>query len=125
MFLFLFSFFSFFFPISFFFFLSLFFFFPSLFSCCLKPDIHWINRPAIIDEKVRTDRVVEVQPVIHKEIEQPVVHHVEQHIVEPAAPNVGGVIRNTPIVEEHVKTKVIEGNFLCTVNCMICSLTRI
>jgi hypothetical protein len=53
--------------------------------------------------------VVEVQPIIHKEVEQPIVHHVEQHIVEPAAPNVGGVIRNAPIIDEHVQTRVVEG----------------
>lgn len=66
-------------------------------------------RPAIVDEKVRVDKVVEVQPVIHREIEQPVVRHVEQHIVEPAAPNVGGTVKKAPIIEEHVHTTVVEG----------------
>lgn len=62
-----------------------------------------------MEEKVRTDRVIEVQPVIHKEVEQPVVHHVEEHVIEPAAPNVGGTYRNAAIVDEHVHTRVVDG----------------
>lgn len=70
-----------------------------------------------MDEKIRTDTVVEVQPIVHREIEQPVVHHIEQHIQEPAAPYVGGTYHNTPIVDEHLKTHVIDGNFFILVVC--------
>jgi len=67
-----------------------------------------VAKPAIIDEKVRTDRLVEVQPIVHREIEQPRVHHVEQHITERAAPSMGGTVKLAPIVQENVHTNVIE-----------------
>jgi len=67
-----------------------------------------IEKPAIVEEKVRVDRVVEVQPVIHREVDQPIIHHVEKHIVEAPAPNMGGVFRAAPVVEEHVNRHVVD-----------------
>ncbi len=73
---------------------------PSLTSLCSTP---------VVQETVRTDRVVEVQPVVHREIEQPIVHHVEEHIVERAPPSMAGVVQRPPIVEEHTHTRVVNG----------------
>eukprot|EP01111_Echinosteliopsis_oligospora_P014369 TRINITY_DN53_c0_g1_i16.p1 TRINITY_DN53_c0_g1~~TRINITY_DN53_c0_g1_i16.p1 ORF type:complete len:676 (-),score=260.98 TRINITY_DN53_c0_g1_i16:52-2079(-) len=67
-----------------------------------------ISKPAIIDERIRTDRLVQVQPILHREIEQPRIHHVEQHITERAAPAMGGTVKLAPIVQETVRTNVIE-----------------
>ena len=67
-----------------------------------------IVKPIIMDEKVRTDKVIEVQPIVHRQIDQPVVHHIEQHIQEPAAPFVGGTYHNKPIIDEHLKTTVVD-----------------
>jgi len=67
-----------------------------------------VTQPAIIDERVRVDKVVEVQPVVHREIDQPVIHHVEKHITEAPAPNMGGVFRAAPVVEESVHRHVVE-----------------
>eukprot|EP01111_Echinosteliopsis_oligospora_P014372 TRINITY_DN53_c0_g1_i2.p1 TRINITY_DN53_c0_g1~~TRINITY_DN53_c0_g1_i2.p1 ORF type:complete len:382 (-),score=98.85 TRINITY_DN53_c0_g1_i2:48-1118(-) len=67
-----------------------------------------IAKPAIIDERVRTDRLVEVQPIVHREIEQPRVHHVERHITEAPAPSMAGVVKMAPVVQQTVRTNVIE-----------------
>lgn len=58
---------------------------------------------------MRVDSVVEVQPIVHRDIDQPIVHHIEQHVVEPEAAFVGGTIKHKPIIEETVNTRVING----------------
>lgn len=71
-----------------------------------------MNRPAKVDETVRTDTVVEVQPIIHRDVERTVINHIEQHIQEPEAPFVGGSYRNQPIIDEHVHAHAVEGIYL-------------
>ena len=61
----------------------------------------------IIQETVRQDRIVEVQPVVHREVDKNVVHHIEKHIQEPRAPSMGGVIERNPLVEQNVHTNVV------------------
>lgn len=61
----------------------------------------------VVEETIRNDRVIEVQPVIHREVDQNVVHHIEKHIQEPHAPNMGGVVQMNPIVEQQVYTQVV------------------
>eukprot|EP01111_Echinosteliopsis_oligospora_P014371 TRINITY_DN53_c0_g1_i19.p1 TRINITY_DN53_c0_g1~~TRINITY_DN53_c0_g1_i19.p1 ORF type:complete len:200 (-),score=40.22 TRINITY_DN53_c0_g1_i19:220-819(-) len=67
-----------------------------------------VVKPALVDERVRTDRLVEVQPIVHREIEQPRVHHVERHITEAPAPSMAGVVKMAPVVQQTVRTNVIE-----------------
>ena len=61
----------------------------------------------IIQETVRQDRVLEVQPVVHREVDKNVVHHIEKHIQEPSAPSMGGVIERNPLVQQNVHTNVV------------------
>eukprot|EP01111_Echinosteliopsis_oligospora_P001547 TRINITY_DN122_c0_g1_i1.p1 TRINITY_DN122_c0_g1~~TRINITY_DN122_c0_g1_i1.p1 ORF type:complete len:186 (-),score=45.96 TRINITY_DN122_c0_g1_i1:211-768(-) len=65
-----------------------------------------VNAP-IVEETVRTDKVVEVQPVIHREVERPVINHIEKHINEGAAPSMSGTVQMAPVVETHTHTHVI------------------
>jgi len=67
-----------------------------------------IVKPAIVQETIRTDRIVEVQPVIHREVDQTTVHHIEKHITEAPAANRGGVVQMAPIVQETVRPHVID-----------------
>jgi len=61
----------------------------------------------VIQETIRQDRVIEVQPVLHREVDRTVVHHIEKHIQEAAAPNMGGVIERAPLVQEQIRTNVV------------------
>eukprot|EP00026_Physarum_polycephalum_P010501 Phypoly_transcript_10665.p1 GENE.Phypoly_transcript_10665~~Phypoly_transcript_10665.p1 ORF type:complete len:196 (+),score=29.45 Phypoly_transcript_10665:617-1204(+) len=61
----------------------------------------------VIQETVRTDRVVEVQPILHRNVDHNIVHHIERHIQEPAAPPMGGVYERNPIVEQTVQMNVV------------------
>jgi len=53
--------------------------------------------------------VTEVQPVIHREIDAPEVHVIEQHLYE-RVPSVGGpsIVTKQAIVEETVRPRIIE-----------------
>lgn len=65
-------------------------------------------RAPIVQETVRQDRVVEVQPVLHREVDKNIVHHIEKHSFE-SAPSQGGVIERQPIVEQQMHTSVVNG----------------
>jgi hypothetical protein len=60
----------------------------------------------IVQETVRNDRVVEVQPVVHREVDQNVVHHIEKHYHE-AAPSMAGVVERQAVVQQQVHTNVV------------------
>jgi len=57
--------------------------------------------PVVVENTERVDRVTEVQPVVHRIIEQPQVHHVEQHTYE-TAPSASGTVQMQPIIQETV-----------------------
>ena len=61
----------------------------------------------IVQETIRNDRVIEVQPVVHRSVDRNVVHHIEKHITETGAPNMGGVIERPPLVQDAVHTNVV------------------
>lgn len=65
-----------------------------------------VNAP-IIQETVRQDKIIEVQPVVHREVDKNVVHHIEKHIQEAPAPNMGGVVEKQAIVQQNIHTNVI------------------
>lgn len=65
-------------------------------------------RPTIVEEVQRAERLVEVQPIIHREVEAPEVHVIEKHIYE-TVPSTGPSIINKPaIIEETVRPRIIE-----------------
>ena len=73
----------------------------------------FINQPKtvvhapVVQETVRNDRLVEVQPILHREVDKNVVHHIEKHINEPRAPSMGGVVERNPLVQQQVHTNVV------------------
>jgi len=64
--------------------------------------------PTIIEQTVRTEKVTEIQPIIHREVDAPQVRVIEQHSYE-TVPSAGpGVITNQAVVETTVRPRVIE-----------------
>jgi len=66
-----------------------------------------IFKPVIIEETVRTDKIVEIQPIITRHVEQPIVHRVESHVYQPAAPAPAGEVTKAPIVNEVIHPHIV------------------
>jgi len=64
--------------------------------------------PTIIQQTSRPEKIVEVQPVVHREIEAPQVHIIEKHSYESVASTGPSVITNQAIVQETIHPRVIE-----------------
>jgi hypothetical protein len=64
--------------------------------------------PTIVQQTARPERIVEVQPVVHREIDAPQVHVIEKHMYEQVRSTGPSVITNRAIVEETVKPRIIE-----------------
>jgi len=72
------------------------------------PIVEQVTRPTVFQQTTRPEKIVEIQPVVHREIDQPQVHVVERHSYE-AVPSTGpSVINRQPIVQETVRPRVIE-----------------
>lgn len=67
-----------------------------------------IVKPVIVQETIRTDRVLQIQPILHREVEQNVINHIEKHITEAPAAHMGGIVRMAPVIQETTQTRVIE-----------------
>lgn len=65
-------------------------------------------RPTIVQQTTRAEKIVEVQPVVHREISAPQVHVIEKHLYETVPSTGPNVITNRPIIEETVKPRIIE-----------------
>jgi len=65
--------------------------------------------PTVVQETVRPEKVTQVQPVIHREIDAPEVHVIEKHLYE-RVPSAGlpGIVTKQPIIEEVVHPRIIE-----------------
>ena len=59
---------------------------------------------------MRQERLVEVQPIIHREVEQPEVRVIEQHIYETVPSTGPSTITKPAIIQETVQPKIIEGS---------------
>jgi len=70
--------------------------------------VETLTRPTVIQQTTRPEKIVEVQPVVHREIDQPQVHVVERHSYESVPSTAPAVINRTPIVEETIRPRVIE-----------------
>jgi len=69
--------------------------------------VEHVVKPTIVKESFHPEKIVEVQPVIHREIQAPEVHHIKKHVyekveVEPT------VFTNQPIIEEVIKPHIVE-----------------
>jgi len=78
------------------------------FSHTLPAVVETHVRPTIVQQTTRAERIVEVQPVVHREIEAPQVHVIEKHLYETVPSTGPNVITNRPIIEETVKPRIIE-----------------
>jgi hypothetical protein len=73
-----------------------------------KPIIETIVKPVIVEETFRPEKIVEIQPVIHREIRAPEVHHIERHIYEKVEAQGPHVVTNKPIIEETIKPVIVQ-----------------
>jgi len=65
-------------------------------------------RPTILELQNRPERQVEIQPIIHREVDAPEVHVIEKHIYE-RVPSAGPSVINKPtIVQETINPRIIE-----------------
>jgi len=62
----------------------------------------------IVEQTSRPERIVEVQPVIHREVEQPEVHMIEKHTYEQVRSTGPTMVTRNAIVEETVRPRIIE-----------------
>jgi len=65
-------------------------------------------RPTIVEQTTRPERIVEVQPVIHRDIEAPQVRVIEKHVYETVPSTGPSTITRQAIVQETVKPRIIE-----------------
>jgi len=72
------------------------------------PLVEIIKKPVIIEETFRQEKIVEVQPVIHREIRAPEIHHIEKHIFEKVETRGPTVVTNKPIIEETIRPVIVE-----------------
>lgn len=73
-----------------------------------KPIIETVIMPVIVEETFRPEKIIEVQPVIHREIRAPEVHHIERHVYEKVEASGSHVVTNKPIIEETIKPVIVE-----------------
>jgi len=64
--------------------------------------------PTVLQQTTRAERIVEVQPVVHREVVTPQVHVIEKHLYETVPSTGPNLITNAPIIEETVRPKIIE-----------------
>jgi len=62
----------------------------------------------IIEQTTRPEKILEVQPVIHRDVEKPEVHIVEHHIYESIPSTQPAVVTKEPILQETVHQTVVE-----------------
>jgi len=72
------------------------------------PIIDTIVRPVIVEETVRRDKVIEIQPIIHRVVEAPEVHHIEKHLYEKVLPSGPARIIKQAVVEETIQPRITE-----------------
>lgn len=72
------------------------------------PIVDTVVRATIVEETVRRDRVVEIQPIIHRHIDAPEVHHVEKHLYEKVAPLGPARVVKQAVIEETIQPHITE-----------------
>jgi len=74
----------------------------------MAPTVETHVHPTIIQQTSRPEKIVEVQPIVHREIDAPQVHVIEKHMYEQVPSTGPNVITNRAIIEETVKPRIIE-----------------
>lgn len=81
---------------------------PILRSTTALPTTEHLERPAIIQQTSRPEKITEVQPVIHREIDAPQVRVIEQHSYEKQRSMGPSLITKPAIVEEVIIPTIVE-----------------
>lgn len=81
---------------------------PIVHTKTYAPIVERHMNPTVVDQTVRKETVVEIQPVIHRMVEEPEIHVVEKHIYEKVPAMGPTTITKQAIVEETVKPRIIE-----------------
>lgn len=81
---------------------------PILHSHTAAPVLESHMRNTIVEQTVRPEKITEVQPIVHREIDAPRVHVIEKHSFEHVRSAGPSVITKQPIVQERVQPKIIE-----------------
>jgi len=81
---------------------------PLVRSTMAAPIVQNVTRAAVVENIARPERVVQVQPVIHREIEAPEVHLIEKHSYESVPSTGPSLITKQAIVEESIRPSIIE-----------------
>jgi len=81
---------------------------PIMHSTTAAPLLESHTRATVVEQTSRPERIVEVQPVIHREIDAPEVHVIEKHLYEKVPSTGPNLVTRQTIVEETVRPKIIE-----------------
>jgi len=71
------------------------------------PIVETHMHPTIVEQTTRPEKIVEVQPVIHRDVDHTQVHLIQQHSYQTAPPLGPGVITKPTIVQETVHEHII------------------
>jgi len=74
----------------------------------MPPTVETHMHPTIVQQTVRPEKITEVQPVIHRDVDAPQVHVIEKHMYEQVRSTGPNVVTNQPIIEETVRPRIIE-----------------
>jgi len=81
---------------------------PILHSTTAATTVESHTMPTVLQQTARPEKVTEVQPIIHREIDAPQVHLIEKHLYERVPSSGPGIITNQAIVQETIHPKIIE-----------------
>jgi len=72
------------------------------------PIVDTIIRPTIVEETIRREKVIEIQPIVHRRVDVPEVHHIEKHLYEKLPPAGPATITKQAIIEETIQPHITE-----------------
>jgi hypothetical protein len=81
---------------------------PATIHHVLPATVETHMHPTLVQQTTRPEKIVEVQPVVHREIDAPQVHVIERHSYEQVRSTGPSTITAQPIVEETIRPRVIE-----------------
>jgi len=74
----------------------------------VPPVVETHVHPTVVQQTMRPEKITEVQPVIHRDVEAPQVHVIEKHMYEQVRSTGPNFVTNQPIIEETVRPRIIE-----------------
>jgi len=72
------------------------------------PIVETIVKPTIIEETIRRDKVVEIQPIVHRLVEAPEIHHIELNVYEKLPPTGPSRVVKQAVIEETIQPHITE-----------------